>query len=156
MIDPSEHMGIIGAAIQRLNVPIQIQDEAYSEGLVALTRAASSFNPAFGVQPSTWLMNKVGHVLREWLYREYKQPEMASLEDCDCAGPDHMESCAFFSQVRQTAIVALSQEEHMAIFAQACGYRTTEVAQVLRKTESQVKRFRDSGREKLRNQLGLI
>jgi len=157
MIDPSDHMGIIGVAINKLDVPMYIRDEAYSEGLVALTRAASSFDPQRGAQLSTWLMIKVGYALQDWL-ENHRKHQSLSIEACgiDCPVTDQTESCIFFHQVLDTAEVCLSRREQVVVFGPAWGMKSTEITSCLARNAKQIREMKDQAREKLRNQLGLI
>lgn len=62
--DPSEHLPLIYRVINQMG--IADREEAFSEGLVAITVAAQEFDPARGVPLANWLGKNIRWSLQNW------------------------------------------------------------------------------------------
>lgn len=72
MIDVSEHIDLLGSVIRKMNIPPYLADEAFSEGLVALTKAAQKFREEEGVPVEAWLRKYIQWELLNWQHQEYR------------------------------------------------------------------------------------
>lgn len=64
--DPSPHIPLIYRVVNQLGIQGSDKEEAFSEGLVAITLAAKKYDPSLGVPLVNWLGKNLNWSLRNW------------------------------------------------------------------------------------------
>lgn len=64
--DPSPHIPLIHRVIHQMGIAGSDQEEAFSEGLVAITVAAQKYDPSRGVPLVNWLGKNIKWSLQNW------------------------------------------------------------------------------------------
>lgn len=65
-VDPSPHIPLIYRVINQMGIEGSDKEEAFSEGLVIITRAAKKYDPSRGVPLANWLGKNLNWSLRNW------------------------------------------------------------------------------------------
>ncbi len=69
VVDAGQHLPLINRVIGQIGLRGDIAEEAYSEGLVAITEAAQTYDPAKGPL-AHWLANNIKWRILDWRNRE--------------------------------------------------------------------------------------
>ena len=152
------YLPIIDTLINQLMIPSWLTDEAYSEGLVAITEAARLFDPTRGVDLEAWLWLKTRYLLIDWMRRSMKTP-YDLLGDGDLPAPQEPEHMAEINIVtHQVSIVVqtLTITERVVLLAPASGYNATEINKALHINGLEQGRIRQEARQKVYHALGML
>lgn len=157
MVDPADYIPVLEKVIGYLRVPVRLRDEAYSEGLVTLVRAAGSYRPVFGTKPETWITTKLLYGLRGWLTRECeRQPLSIDEMGYDTPGPDGRESRVMLTQTLSVIEVELTVRERVALTGEAWGLTRAEVLRAVRVNTGQLNTLVDEARRRVLRRLELF
>lgn len=64
--DPSPHLALIHRVVNQMGIVGSDKEEAFSEGLVAITVAAQKYDPKRGVPLANWLAKNIRWSLQNW------------------------------------------------------------------------------------------
>lgn len=73
--DPSPHLALIYRVAEQMGFKGSDKDEAFSEGLVAITVAAQKYDPARGVPLANWLGKNIRWSLQDWRANQRRRTE---------------------------------------------------------------------------------
>ena len=146
--DVSEHLPLLYRVIGQMGLSANEVDEAYSEGLVALTQAGNTYDPSRGPLPH-WLARNVRWNLLNWITSERRRQshQFPIAPEAPLKALSRPEG---FSLVIAQANAILSEEERLVTFALAWGYSGKEVARYLKRSPSYVTGVKQQARAKLR------
>ncbi len=168
-VDAGEHLGILHHVVNSatMGIPDHMKEEALSEGMVILVKAAQEYDPTRRVPVHYWLAKKLRWNLANWRDRErrkhsaisieYDSPylEMGDILSHDPAGEN--QARLELEHLVEVAKEILSDKEYIAIFGQAFGMHMKEIAHVLGVNPNQIKALQMQGRERiLVNEMRLI
>ena len=153
-VDAGEHLGLIPHVIRQMGLKGDLAEEAYSEGLVSIVKAAKKFDPS---------KDKNGKLLAAWLAKNLRwdiqnmlakvkpvQPLEVALESATMPQNDRSE----FNQLVERAKKLLTPTEHKILMASAFGYRNEEIARALKIMPATVTALKRSARIKLEESRG--
>lgn len=144
-VDPSEHIRLIYRVINQMGIKYSDKDEAFSEGLVALTEAAQTFDPERNVPVAAWLARNIRWSLKTWRanqYWSYQIPVQAEAKES-------VDYRTEFNEVLKKLSSVLSPREQLILLATALGYNGVEVAKFLHLEPMAVSRRKAKIRKKL-------
>jgi DNA-directed RNA polymerase specialized sigma24 family protein len=153
-----DHLPIVETLINQLAVPSYLRDEAYSEGLVAITEAARIFDSTRGVNLEAWLWLKTRYLLIDWMRRSMKVP-YDLLGDNELPAPqepEHMAEVNIVSHQILLVVQTFSMVERVVLLAPASGYNATEINHTLRINGPEQGKIRQEARQKVYHALGLL
>lgn len=149
-VDPSEHLRLITHVIRQMGIEDREADEAYSEGLVAITEAAISYDPKYNVPVASWLARNIRWSIKTWQLKQlynFSQPLPEIVESTDL---DNLESRVAFNDLVRLMQKVLNQREQFILIASAMGYEGKEIAEKLGIGEMSVVRDKARARRKLK------
>ena len=152
MVDPSPHLGLVWRVIHSMDIPSHYRDEAFSEGLVALTVAAKRFDPSRTVPLANWLGMSLRWSLGRWRRKEAQRQHL-SLEEIR---PVHHDSPDHRLRLEETlkASETLTDAEFIALFGPAIGMKQCELSHELSMAGVGIAKAREQARQKVCSQLG--
>lgn len=150
MLNPAEHMPLIYRVIGQMGLSNYEIEEAYSEGLVAITEAARTFDPDKGVPPAYWLAQNIRWSLNTWIAKERRRQSRHSPMGLEVSEVPFSSPYGFGLTIAQANTI-LSEEERLVLYALAWGYKGTEVAKRLGRSSSYVTTVKQAAQRKLRD-----
>lgn len=148
-VDASQHLPLIYRVIGQMGLTGDLAEEAYSESLVTITKAAKSYDPSYGVPVAHWLARNIRGGIQNWLR---KQRRTAVLEPAIAAAVDVTSARIELNEVLVRVNKLLTPEERKVIIMTAIEYRGVEIAKKLGMTTVQVHRLKRSAQKKLRGE----
>jgi RNA polymerase sigma factor (sigma-70 family) len=146
-VDAGEHIGLIYHVINQMHIPNEIKDEAFSEGLVAVSEAAIKFDENRNVALASWLAKNIRWSLSTW--RAKQRPTMPiNPSQQPCAAGDF--SLVELKEVLVLVHKNLTINEQKVLLWLACGFTGIEIANRLNISSVAVTRHKQSGQRKLR------
>lgn len=155
-VDPAAHLPLIQRVISQMNLSEWERDEAFSEGLVAITEAAKSYDPKYNVPVASWLAKNIRWSIKSWQLKQmynWSQPYPEVV-----VAPDHqeLESRAALQDLVRLIQQHLTERQKWIIVGTALGYEGKEIAKALgigemtvvrerRKAQAKLKEFLDEG-----------
>lgn len=147
--DPAQHFPIIHHVITQMGLNEWERDEAFSEGLVAITEALRSFDPDKG-QLAGWLARNIRWSIKSWQIKQnynWSKPYPPVVMSTDHLS---LESKVMFNDLLRLIGSELTKREQVILMATAVGYNGKEIAEYLKVSEMTVVRSRRSAQAKLR------
>jgi RNA polymerase sigma factor (sigma-70 family) len=146
-IDASQHLPLINRVINQMGLIGDEAEEAYSESLVTITKAAKKYDPSYNVPVANWLAQNIRFGIQKWrsrqkLYLPISMPIMAQQDISDI-------SITLKETIEQLEIL-LTPLEKQVILATAIGYTGQEIARALNTYPVAVSRAKKRAREKLK------
>lgn len=123
-VDPSPHIPLIHRVINQMGIPAYERDEAFSEGLVAITKAAQKFDPNRNVPLANWLGKNIRWSLQNWReeqrrIHDLEAPQAVSrviVHDFRENGQGDFVGASLLGQIsRLSASTVTSLENHLAL-----------------------------------------
>lgn len=162
-VDASPHLPLIGHVIKQMGLRGSTADEAFSEGLVAITKAAIKYDPGRNVPLANWLAQNIRWGINSWLEKErrinYLIPDQPpAIDDTDnfmdaIEAPENVESSrAAFKEALALMERLLTAQERLILLATAWGYTGVEIAKSLNLSTVQVSVIKTKAQAKLRRQ----
>lgn len=74
-VDPSPHIPLIYRVVNQMGFQGSDKEEAFSEGLVAITVAAQKYDPSRGVPLANWLGKNIKWSLQNWRSEQRRRSE---------------------------------------------------------------------------------
>ena len=146
-VDASLHLPLISRVIGQMGFKGDAAEEAFSEGLVALTEAARKYDPGRNVPVANWLAINIRWSLQTWRSKQHLTFEL----------PQHLlapkrteESSAELKEVLTRAELILTPIERQVILAHAYGYKGREIAKTMGKSTGWVSKTLKRAQTKLR------
>jgi len=138
--DPAEHLPLINRVITQLGLSEYERDEAFSEGLVAITEAAKTYDPDKG-SLAYWLARNIRWSIQSWQRKQMYNwqnviPETARMER------DDLEHRVAYNDLLRLMDDNLTARQRVILLAQASGYEGKEIAKYLGVGEMTVVRDR--------------
>jgi len=152
MVDPTLHLGLVWRVIHSMDIPSHYRDEAFSEGLVALTIAAKRFDPSRTVPLANWLGMSLRWSLGRWRRKEAQRQHL-SLEEIQPIYYESLEDRLLIKETMKAADI-LSDAEFISLFGPAIGMKQCELSHELSMAGVGIARAREQARQKVCSQLG--
>ena len=152
MVDPSLHLGLVWRVIHSMDIPSHYKDEAFSEGLVALTIAAKRFDPSRTVPLANWLGMSLRWSLGRWRRKEAQRQHL-SLEEIRPIYHESLEDRLLIKETLKASEV-LTDTEFISLFGPAIGMKQCELSHELAMAGVGIARTREQARQKVCSQLG--
>jgi len=152
MVDPSLHLGLVWRVIHSMDIPSHYKDEAFSEGLVALTIAAKRFDPSRTVPLANWLGMSLRWSLGRWRRKEAQRQHL-SLEEIQPIYHESLEDRLLIKETLKASEV-LTDTEFISLFGPAIGMKQCELSHELAMAGVGIARTREQARQKVCSQLG--
>lgn len=144
--DPSEHIPLIHYVINRMGLAPWEIDEAFSEGLVAITEATQNYDVNRNDSLKNWLALNIRWRVNDW---RNKQHETMPLEARIDIPHNPIEGHLIFNETIKRVNEELTPIERQIILAGAWGFKGKELAVALGVTAVEISRARKRAREKL-------
>lgn len=144
--DPGEHIPLIYRVINQMGLKGDIADEAFSEGLVILTKASQSFDSSKNIPVANWLAMKIRWSLKKWLW-QYRRP-ITYIGNYY----QYIETIDFKVELDETLEIAktiLTNEEYLCLIGEALGLKGYEIAKQIQKSNAQVTRIKQRAIRKI-------
>jgi RNA polymerase primary sigma factor len=155
MIEPEEHLRLVGFVARRYRGRGYLMPDLIAEGMLALVRAAEKFDAQRGKQFSTYAVTAIRNAMHSFLQREVQYREQVSLLSnglLDCVAAPVVEEPARL--LRILALARLSPREWEALgarFGLGTPRRTlAELAAEWEVTRQRAHRIQKSAMEKIR------
>jgi RNA polymerase sigma factor (sigma-70 family) len=145
-IDPGEHLRLLSRVVGQMHFQGDDVEEAWSEGLVAITEAAKSYDPGKG-PVANWLARNIRWSLSTW--RSNRRYTINMPVDLEYPREDAI-SKAQFNELLHLMRENLTVIEQKIMFMTAVGYNGKEIAIHLKLEEMAVSRAKRKAREKLK------
>ena len=150
--DIGQHVPLVYRVIGQLNLDLNEQDEAFSQGLVALAEAGISYKPERGPLVN-WLARNIRWSLLNWVTAERQRQSRQVPVDPESPLRAQSKPDGFGWTLAQ-AKALLTEEEATVLEAIALGYSGKEISQRLGKTQTWVSDTKNGAQSKLRKVLG--
>lgn len=149
-VDAGEHIGLIPHVIRQMGLRGDLAEEAFSLGLVSITKAAKEYNPSRTQgNLANWLARNLRWDIQTMLQ---KQKPIYPLETALESATMPESRVSDFNQVVRQAQEILTPTEHKVIMAVAYGYRNFEIARVLGLKAATISAIKRSAQIKLKEQ----
>jgi RNA polymerase sigma factor (sigma-70 family) len=122
------------------------EDEAFSEGLVALTEAAQTYDPSRNVPVAAWLARNIRWSIKSWRLRQtYSQ-----VIPIETQAKDDMVSNAEFHEFLGQIQNLLNPRDQLILLATMLGYNGKEIGEFIGQDTMFVSRAKRRIRERLK------
>lgn len=150
-VDPSAHLALINRVANQMNLYGDMREEAFSEGLVLITEASQSFDPAKGPLVN-WLANNIRWGLMRWIAR---QKETLPINKRIATPQKPVEYALELAEAVNLARKTLTPTEYEVLMYNALEYKGVSIARKLGISPVQVSRLKKRAQEKMRKANGI-
>lgn len=151
-VDASEHLGLIYRVVNQMGLRGDYAEEAISEGLVAITKAAQSFDPSREVPLASWLAKNLRWEIASWVRKQ--RATVPLLPTMGLQTPrDVLSAHSNLTQVLIAAQKILTAKERKILLAVGMGYSSREISIALNLSESAINLIKFRARKKLREEI---
>lgn len=147
-VDAGQHIPLIHRVINQMGFEGTDREEAFSEGLVAITEAAIKYDPSKNVPVASWLARNIRWSLINWRNSQRQTYQLEDVETPKDSLTDRVELLEALFHVNQ-----LPPIQRQIILATARGIPGKRIAESLGITEVAVSRAKKKAQEKLRELL---
>ena len=150
-VDPAQHLPLVHRVIGQMHLYGDMKEEAFSEGLVAITEAAQTYDPSKGIPVAHWLAKNIRWSLATWITKQ-----KATVELKTNAAIAHQGSEKALSARTELALLLgrmqelLTQDERLVLLYHAAGYKGIEIAKMSGMSPVQVSLLKTAAQKKLR------
>lgn len=148
MEELDQHIPLIYRVIGQMGLKGDTAEEAFSEGLVAITIASTTFNPDKDVPLANWLAMNVRWSLRRWIAKQHQNIPLEYLP----SEPEHPEIPIEFNEVIDKMQSVLSEKERKVLLAHAYGFTGKRISEVMKISEKQVTQIKQRAQRKLKKE----
>lgn len=173
MVDPAQHLPLIHRVISQMHLYGDMKEEAYSEGLVAITEAAQTYDPSKGIPVAHWLAKNIRWSLATWIAKqrvnvslEARPLRLVGDKERDIVPNPSIGSRlearegseeAFSRRIELNSLLGrmqelLTQDERLVLLYHAAGYKGIEIAKMSGMSPVQVSLLKTAAQRKLRDE----